>query len=136
MAETFFLTIMASDKVFYKGPSEMIVFPAIDGYQGILPRHESMVTIIAAGEMKFKVDGVWNYAAVSEGFIEVTPDNVVFLADTIELPEEIDIKRAEQAKERAEERLRQKQSMQEYYYTQAALSRAMARLKTTKNHRL
>ena len=60
------------------------------------------------------------------------PDYTILLVDTAELPEEIDVKRAQQAKERAEERLRQRESMKEYYYSKAALARAMARLKVTK----
>lgn len=80
------------------------------------------------------VDGVWKYAAISEGFIEVLPDRAVILADSCELPEEIDIKRAEEARERAEEMLRQQQSIKEYYETQAALNRAMNRLKISQKH--
>ena len=80
------------------------------------------------------VDGEWRYAAISEGFIQIMPDKAVILADSCELPEEIDIKRAEEARLRAEEQLRQKQSIQEYYETQAALNRAMNRLKISQKH--
>ena len=80
------------------------------------------------------VDGGWHYAAISEGFIQIMPDRAVILADSCELPEEIDIKRAEEARERAEEQLRQKQSIREYYETQAALNRAMNRLKISQKH--
>jgi F-type H+-transporting ATPase subunit epsilon len=80
------------------------------------------------------VDGIWKHAAISEGFIEVLPDRAVILADSCELPEEIDIKRAEEARERAEEMLRQQQSIKEYYETQAALNRAMNRLKISQKH--
>jgi F-type H+-transporting ATPase subunit epsilon len=99
-----------------------------------MAKHEAMVTCISAGELRFLVDGNWQYAAVSDGFVEITPDYVVLLADTVERPEEIDVKRAQEAKLRAEERLRQKQSIMEYYHTQAALNRAMNRLKVTKRH--
>ncbi len=80
------------------------------------------------------VEGEWKYAAISEGFIEVLPDRAVILADSCELPEEIDIKRAEEARERAQEMLRQQQSIREYYETQAALNRAMNRLKISQKH--
>ncbi|WFR59341.1 F0F1 ATP synthase subunit epsilon [Anaerocolumna sp. AGMB13025] len=132
MAKTFQLEIIASDHPFYKGECEMLIFPGIDGEHGILARHEAMVTCINAGELRFLVDGTWNYAAVSAGFVEVASDYVVLLADTVERPEDIDINRANEAKMRAEERLRQKQSIMEYYHTQAALNRAMNRLKVTK----
>ena len=80
------------------------------------------------------VDGDWKFAAISEGIIEVLPDRAVILADSCELPEEIDIKRAEEARERAEEMLRQQQSIREYYETQAALNRAINRLKISQKH--
>ena len=134
MEKTFRLDIIASDHPFYNGECEMIVFLGLDGEFGVLPNHEPMVTCLNAGEIRFKVDGEWKYAATSTGIVEIMPNFVVILADTVEKPEEIDIKRAKEAKERAEERLRQKQSIKEYYHTQAALNRAMSRLKVTKKH--
>jgi len=76
------------------------------------------------------VNGQWQLAAVSGGFAEITPEYAVVLISSAEHPEEIDINRAEAARERAEERLRHKQSVVEYYNSKAALARAMARLKT------
>lgn len=134
MTKTFQLEIISADRPFYKGECEMLRFPGLDGEYGILPNHEPMVTCINSGELKFKVNGEWQFAAVSDGFVEIMPTFVVLLANSVEQPEEIDIKRAERAKIRAEERLRQKQSILEYYHTQAALSRAMNRLKVTKRH--
>ena len=134
MAETFYLEMIASERKFYTGPCEEIVFPAMDGLRGVLPGHEAMVTALEAGEMKFKVEGEWRYVAVSDGFVEIMPKTVVLLADTIERPDEIDINRANEAKVRAEERMRQKQSIKEYYQTQASLNRAINRLKVTARH--
>ena len=134
MGKTFYLEITASDRKFYNGECEMMIFPAIDGEQGILPNHESMVTAVKTGELRFKVNGEWKEADVGDGFVEIMPEFVVLLADTVEWPDEIDIRRAEEAKERAQERLRQKESQKEYYHSKAALSRAMARLKVTGKH--
>ncbi len=134
MARTFQLEIIATDRVFYKGECEHLVITAIDGLIGIMAGHEPLVTSLPTGELKYMVDGVWKYAAISEGFIQVMPDKAVILADSCELPEEIDIKRAEEARQRAEEKLRQKQSIMEYYHTQAALNRAMNRLKISQKH--
>ncbi len=134
MAKLFKLEIIASDHPFYKGESEMLVFPGIDGQHGILASHEPMVTCVKNGEVKFLIDGEWQYAAVSEGFVEITPEHVILLADTIEKPDEIDLHRAEEARIRAEERLRQQLSRKEYYQTVAALNRAMTRLKVKRNH--
>jgi F-type H+-transporting ATPase subunit epsilon len=111
-----------------------MVFPTLDGLVGILPNHEPMVTILVAGEIKFSVNGQWRYVAVSDGYIEMADNKVTVLADSVELPEEIDIKRAQAAKQRAEERLRQKESIREFYHTQAALNRAMNRLKVSSKH--
>lgn len=132
MSKTFDLKIVASDRDFFQGNCEMIILPAIDGSHGVLPEHESMVTAIRAGEVRFQVDGEWNLAALGDGFAQILPDHVVVVVDTAEWPEEIDVNRAEEAKERAEDRLRRKQALLEYHHTKAALSRAMARLKVTK----
>ena len=134
MAKTFHLEIIATDRIFFKGEVEHLVITAIDGLLGIMAGHEPLVTSLPTGELKYLVDGVWTYAAISEGFIQVMPDSSIILAETCELPEEIDIKRAQEARERAEERLRQKQSIKEYYETQAALNRAMNRLKISQKH--
>ena len=127
MAKTFHLEIIATDRIFYQGDCEHLVITAIDGLVGIMAGHEPIVTTLPTGELKYMVDGKWNYAAISGGFIQVMPDSSIILADNCELPEEIDIKRAQ-------ERLRQKQSIKEYYQTQAALNRAMNRLKVSQKH--
>ena len=134
MSKTFHLEIIASDRVFFEGETEHLVITAIDGLIGIMAGHEPLVTALPTGELKYMVNGKWQYAAISEGFIEVMPDHAIILADTCELAEEIDVKRAEEARARAEERLRQKQSIKEYYQTQAALNRAMNRLKLSQKH--
>ena len=134
MAKTFHLEIIATDRIFFQGECEHLVIRAIDGLIGIMAGHEPLVTSLPTGEMKYMVDGEWHYAAIAGGFIQVMPDSAVILADSCELPEEIDIKRAEEAKERAAEMLRQKQSIKEYYQTQAALNRAINRLKISQKH--
>lgn len=134
MEKTFQLEIIASDRVFFQGEVEHLVITAIDGLLGIMAGHEPLVTCLPTGELKYMIGGKWHYAAISEGFIQVLPDKSVILADSCELPEEIDVKRAEEARQRAEEQLRQKQSIMEYYQTQAALNRAMNRLKVSQKH--
>ena len=131
MAEsnTFYLEIITPERQFYTGPAEALVLPAVDGSMGVYPGHEPVVTAIEPGELRYKVNGAWEPAAVGSGFAEIKQDYVILLVGFAEHPEEIDRKRAEAAKARAEERLRQKQSIQEYYHSKAALARAMARLK-------
>lgn len=134
MAKSFHLEIISADRIFYQGECEHLVITAIDGLIGIMYGHEPLVTSLPTGELKYMTDGKWHYASISEGFIQVMPESSIILADSCELPEEIDVKRAEEARQRAEEKLRQKQSIMEYYHTQAALNRAMNRLKVSQKH--
>lgn len=134
MAKSFQLDIIASDRVFYSGECEHLVIEALDGKLGILAGHEALVTALPTGEMKYLVDGKWRFAAISEGFMEVTPEYTTIITDTCELPEEIDVIRAEEARRRAEEKLRSRQSIMEYYHTQAALNKAINRLKVSQKH--
>ena len=90
------------------------------------------IDAIIPGEMRFEeADGTKHILAVSSGFVEMINNRVKLFCLTAESPEEIDIRRAQEAKERAEEQMRQKQSIQEYHMNQLALSRAMARLRVT-----
>ena len=95
--------------------------------------YEDMVIAVDEGEMRFQPEGSedWEYAVVGMGFVEIVHNRVTLLVETAERPEEIDVARAQEAKERAEEQLRQKQSIQEYHMNQMALARAMTRLKVT-----
>ena len=99
----------------------------------MLAHHENMVIAVNEGEMRFLPEGEeeWQYAVVGIGFIEIVNNRVTLLVESVERPEEIDIARAQEAKERALEKIRQKQSIQEYHMNQLALSRAMARLRVT-----
>ena len=124
---TFSLKIISTDKVFYDGKCEYLVIPTINGEKGILAHHENMVIAVEIGE--------WVTAVVSKGFAEIVNNRASVLVNTAERPEDIDVKRAEEARERAEEQLRQKQSIQEYYLSQASMARAMTRLKASKNRR-
>ena len=72
MAETFYFEIIASDKKFYSGACEHVIFPAVDGLYGVLANHEDTVTAVVAGELRFKVDGEWKVCVVGEGFAAVS----------------------------------------------------------------
>ena len=74
-------------------------------------------------------NGPWTAAVLGQGFCEVANNRVTLLSDTVERPEEIDRVRAQEAYERARERLRQKQNVREYHLSQAALARALSRLR-------
>ena len=119
----FHVKIISSNRTFYEGVCHCLILPAVDGE----------IVAVKAGEMRFQVteDGPWEAAVVGQGFCEIANNRVMLLADTIEKPEEIDRIRAQEALERAKERLRQKQSISEYYSTRAAMARALVRLKET-----
>ena len=78
----------------------------------------NLVCSLNSTSSSWKVDGEWKVCVVGEGFADVTRDFVVIVVDTVERPEDIDIIRAREAKTRAEERLKQKQSRLQYYHTQ------------------
>ena len=126
MENTFYLEIITPDRQFYTGPATNLTMPALDGEYGVQPGHEPVVTALRPGTVRFQTDGTPHEVVVSDGFAEI------LLVSSAERPDEIDRARAERAKERAEERLRQKQSIREYHLSKAALARAMARLKATR----
>ena len=88
-----------------------------------------MVVAVSIGPIRIKQNGEWLDAVLTEGFMEIKQDKTVILTDTAEWPNEIDVNRAKAAKERAEERLQRELSRAEYIRSQAALARALARLK-------
>lgn len=135
--ETFGLKIIASDRIFYEGRCRQIIIPSSDGGTvGILPNHENMVIAVTVGIARVEIEpDNWREVAVGTGFMEIVNNRMTMLVDTAEKPEEIDIRHAQEQKERAEEQLRQKQSIQEYYHTQASLARAMNRLKASQGKR-
>ena len=131
MANMFNLKIVACNGVFYDGPCEIIIFPGSDGEVAVMAHHEPMTSCIEIGEIRFKDDaGEWHYAVTSDGLLAVYPDgNAKIMVYSCERPEDIDTFRAQEALERAQEQLKEKQSIQEYHITTANLARAMARLK-------
>ncbi len=128
--KTFSLKVLASDKVFYDGRCKMVILPAQDGQLGVLANHGDMVVAIAMGEMRIqREDDTWETALIGKGVMQDINNRMTILTEFAEHPEDIDEKRAQEAKDRAEEQLRQKQSIQEYHHSKAALARAIARLK-------
>ena len=129
MANTFSLEIVIPDKKFFADDVEMLVLKTPEGEMGVLSGHMPMVVAVSIGPIRIKKDGKWLEAFISEGFMEVMQDKTIILADTAEWPDEIDANRAKAAEERARERLQGKLSRIEYMRSQAALQRALSRLK-------
>lgn len=135
---TFKLKIIASNKIFFDGEAQSLIVPHVDmGLQGFLAHHENCVLPIETGEMEITdADGKKTDAFVGSGFLEFLDNEATLVCVSAELPEEIDERRAQEAKERAEEQLRNQQSQLEYFHSQANLARAMERLKVKNRHNI
>ena len=129
----FYLKVISSNRIFYEGFCTCLIIPSVDGEKAIMAHHEEVIVAVDNGEMRMQKEegGEWSYAVLGKGFCMVANNRVTVLADTVERPEEVDANRAKEALERAQERLRQKQSIQEYHMTQAAMARALTQLKET-----
>lgn len=135
--KTFKLKIIASNKIFFDGEAQSLVVPHVDkGLMGFLPNHENCIFPVETGEMKIvDANGETINAFVGNGFLEFLDNTANLVCISAELPDEIDERRAMEAKLRAEEELRQKRSLVEYHHTQANLARAMERLKVKSRYR-
>jgi F-type H+-transporting ATPase subunit epsilon len=132
MADTFELEIVTPEKLVVKDVAEEAQIPGRSGYLGILPGHAPLITELAVGEITYKTSGVTKHISVAWGFAEVLPTKVTILAETAERPEEIDVARAQKAKERAEKELAGGGPDLNYDEVQAAIARADARLDVAK----
>jgi F-type H+-transporting ATPase subunit epsilon len=127
MPETIQLEVVTPERLVVSEPAEDIQIPGKTGYLGILPGHAPLVTEIAVGEISYHTAGRLQRLAVAWGFAEVLPTRVTILAETAERAQDIDVKRAQAAKQRAKEEL-SKAGPNGSAEAQAALQRANARL--------
>jgi len=128
MPKLFNLKIITPEREFFDGDIEAVTANAPDGSVTILADHAPFIMPVSIGDIKIKKDGKWETSVNSEGFMEVHHDGVLIFVQSCEHPDEIDTRRAEVARKRAEELMRQKKSMSEYKQSKIALARAMARL--------
>ncbi len=129
------LDIVTAERVVYSDEADVVVAPGVDGQLGILPHHAPLMTTLQPGELRVRKGGEEFSLAISGGFLEVRPDRVIILADAAERAEEIDVSRAEEAKRRAEERLRQPTPEVDVAQVDAAMRRALARLQVVEQRR-
>ncbi len=128
MADTLHLQIVTPDKRLVREDADQVQMPGKSGYLGILPGHAPLITELTSGELSYIQGGTTQYIAVSWGFAEVLPDKVTILADAAERAEDIDVKRAQEAKSRAEQELREGSPEMDYDAVNLALRRAEVRL--------
>lgn len=132
------LEIVTQERRVYSADDvEMVVAPGTEGEMGILPHHAPLITSLQEGVMRVKRGaGREEVLAIHGGFMEVLPDQVTVLADSAERAEEIDIARAEEARQRAEDLMRQRREDKvDYARAEAALRRSIIRLKVAEGRK-
>jgi len=129
------LEIVTAERTVLSDDVDQINAPGAAGRMGVLPRHEPLLTSLIPGELTIIKDGERTPFAISGGFMEVLPDRVTILADTAERADEIDEARAEAARRRAEELLRERHSEQDMVIAEAQLRRAMTRIRVARMRR-
>lgn len=130
------LDIVTAERLVLSEDVEYVSAPGVDGILGILPRHQPLLTALAVGELHYKKGGQEYNFAIGGGFMEVRPDKVTVLADSAEHADEIDEQRAEQARQRAQQTLKEKpRSDVEFARLERSLRRAEIRLKVARRKR-
>ena len=132
VADTFQLEIVTPAKLMVKDVAEEAQIPGLGGYLGILPGHAPLITELAVGVITYKASGATHTLSVAWGFAEVLPDKVTILAEAAERPQEIDVARAQEAKNRAEALLKSNDPKVDYARAEDALQRAETRLSVAK----
>ncbi len=129
--KTMQIKIIAPDRVFYEGDVSFIEFNTTEGILGIYPKHIPMTVVVAPGVLKIEENGgEIKEAALHSGFAEILGDSITILAESVEWPDEIDVKRAEEAKVRAERRIHD--DSQDLNRAELALKRSIVRMQLTK----
>lgn len=123
------LDIVTPDKLAFSGEVDEVNLPGSLGEFGVLPGHTPFLSELKIGPMHFRREGQVEWYALNRGIAEVTSQKVTALVKTAEAKAEIDAKRAEAARARAEQRLKERQEGIDVARAQAALQRAIARLK-------
>lgn len=128
----FKLQIITPDGVFFDGETDNLIVRTTVGDKGILAHHEPYVAALPIGKFKVKLNGSFRYGAIASGIVKVSKEKTVVLAQSCEWADEIDVERAERAKQIAEERLSSPVSDQELMVAEYKLKRALNRIETTK----
>jgi F-type H+-transporting ATPase subunit epsilon len=128
------LEIVTPEGIAYSEDVQMVGLRSVEGQLGILPNHIRLMTRMLPGEMLVRKEGKDDFLAVGEGLVEVTSDRVSILTDMAIAAESIDEPKAEEARQKAEARLREKTSAAELASVNAALARSIAQLRVKRRH--
>lgn len=133
MAEnTFELKIITPERTFFNEQVDMVEFNTTEGQIGIYKNHVPTTVIVKPGVLTITQNGETKEAALHAGFVEVLQNSVTILAEVIEWPDEIDVARAESARDRAKSRIDSKESGIDTLRAETALLRAIARINVVK----
>ena len=135
MLGTLKLEIVTPEGVAYGEDVDMVTLPGVEGEMGIFPLHVPLMTQVVPGEIAVRKSGQEFFLAVGDGFAEITADHVSILTDMAIKAENIDEARAEEARHRAEARLREKLSDEEVAVVNAALAHSLAQLQVKRRHK-
>jgi F-type H+-transporting ATPase subunit epsilon len=125
------LQIVTPDRLVVREQVDDVQIPGSEGYFGVLPGHTPMLAALAIGELWYRKGPEKTYLSIAGGFAEVLPDRVTLLATLAEKADEIDVARAESAKQRAEQRLAQPKTDLDYERARAALQKSIIRLQVS-----
>ena len=126
---TIHVDVVSAETLIFSGEAKFVALPGESGELGILPKHTPLITRIKPGAVRIeKVDGSEEFVFVAGGILEVQPNVVTVLADTAIRGKDLDEAKAEDAKKRAEEALRNKDASIDYAVAQAELASAVAQL--------
>ncbi len=130
MAETLTLSVITPERSVVKDiTAEAVVIPVVDGSMGILVNHAPMVANLRIGLLKYKQGGTYKRIALTGGFMELSNNRITVLADAAEIGDSIDVMRAQEARRRAETRLRERADNIDRVRAEVALRRALNRLR-------
>lgn len=134
MGNTLKLEIVTPIATVYSEDVELVTLPGVEGQMGVYPQHARLMTQLVPGEMIVHKNGRDDFLAVGEGLVEITNDRVAILTDMAVAADNIDEAKAEEARQRAAARLREKLSSQEVASVNAALARSVAQLYVKRRH--
>ena len=135
MANTLKLEIVTPEAKTFSEDVDSVTLTGVDGEMGILPQHMPLMTELVGGEIQAIKGGQSIFLAVGTGFVQVTGDRVSILTDMAIRAENIDEAAAEQARQRAEERLKQKLSDEEVATVETSLAHALTQLQVKRKHK-
>ncbi len=125
------LQVICPQRVFYEGDADFVELRTSEGEIGVYREHIPLTSILVPGLLKIHREGDVKIAALHNGFVEIMPDSITVLAESAEWPEEIDVERAQNAKKRAEDRLRSGDENVNVARAELALRKALIRIEAS-----